>query len=101
MIGKGKCKIKTYIDGEYIKVEVKTPWKDTPTGKSDVMKLVNKPSCNSWIYRSGKGCDVQFWYGNEWSYAGVWEEKENGRDKFNYSLGTAYTVTYDGSFPRP
>lgn len=101
IVGRGRCKIKTYVDGNYMMVEVKTPWKDTPTGNSDLIRLVNSSLCNFWSYKNSNGCEGDFWYGDRWSYVAAGEDEENGKVKFTYTLGTAYTVTYDGYFPRP
>jgi hypothetical protein len=100
VVERGRCTIKTHIDGNYIMVEAKTPWDDT-TGGPDIMRLVNGLSCASWIYKSSKGCEGEFWYGDEWSYVEAEKYEESGKKKFRYSLGTAYTVIYDGSFSRP
>lgn len=82
-------------------VEVKTPWDDTITGKTDLIRLANRSYCTFWSYQNSNGCEGEFWYGDRWNYVGAGENKENGKIKFGYSLGTAYTVMYDGYFPRP
>lgn len=97
---KGKCVIKTYLDGDYLMVEVKTPWDSAVQGKPDLMRLENKSSCTSWQYASND-CSGEFWYGDEWSYIQATEGEKNGRTNFGYSLGNAYIVTYDGPLPRP
>ena len=101
IIERGRCTIKTYVDGKYIMVQVKTPWDNTVTGEPDIIRLVNRLSCTSWSYKNSDGCEGEFWDGDEWNYVGAGKYVENGKKKFSYTLGTAYTVIYDGPFSRP
>lgn len=82
-------------------VEVKTPWDSATEGRNDLMRLENKSSCTYWRYYSSDECSGAFRYSDEWSYIQASEFEENGRNKFAYSLGNAYMVTYDGPLPRP
>lgn len=98
---RGKCVIKTRVEGDYIVVNVKVPWQTT--GSSDILRLANNPLCTSWSYMNSEGCSSEYWYGTDtgWSYGGAWEEVDNGRIRFKYSLGNAYLVEYHGPLPRP
>lgn len=99
---RGKCTIKTYLDGDYLMVEVRTPWDNSATeGRNDLIRLKNNSSCTSWRDDSSDECYGAFRYSDDWGYVQVSESEENGRNKFIYSLGNAYIVTYDGPLPRP
>ncbi|MEH2283647.1 MAG: hypothetical protein V7K90_20350 [Nostoc sp.] len=99
LIGKGRCTIKTYIEGNYIMVEVYKSWEQN--NEPDRLRFTNRPDCISWQWKSDNGCEEEFWYGDGWSYVSTREDEENGKTRFIYSLGSAYYFQYDGSFPRP
>lgn len=101
---RGRCKIKTWIEGDYIIVEVKPSWEK----EASYFKLVNNPNCNSWShYDNNSGCkgvtgDGQSWDEDSGGLVSIGEDEDNqGNPKFHYSFGKAYTLIYDGNFPRP
>jgi hypothetical protein len=93
---RGKCTVKTYVQGDYLIVEVKSSWKK---GEKETLRLENKPSCKFWSSTEGNDCKGEYWYDDNtgWSYITATED----RNSFGYSLGNAYMFSYDGPLLRP
>jgi hypothetical protein len=100
LVEKGKCTIRTYIEGDYIIAEIYKSWEKNskPTYK---LRFTNRPDCTSWQWESDNGCNVELGYGDEWSYVAAGDNEENGKKTFGYTVGSAYSLQYDGPFPRP
>ncbi len=99
LVEKGKCIIKTYIQGDYIIAEVYKSWEKS--NEPTKLRFTNRSDCTSWQWKSENGCAVELWDGGEGGYVSTVENEENGRKRFIYSLGNAYVVEYDGPFPHP
>jgi len=100
---RGRCKIKTWIEADYIIVEIKSSWEKEAT----YFKLVNNPNCKTWSHYNDSGCqgasgDGQSWDEETGGLVSIGENEDaQGNPKFQYSYGSAYTLIYDGKFPRP
>ncbi len=100
---RGRCKIKTWIEGDYIIVEIKPSWEK----EVSYFKLANNPNCKTWSYYNDSGCkgvsgDGQSWDEEFGGLVSIGEHEDaQGNPKFHYSFGRAYTLIYDGKFPRP
>ena len=101
---KGKCIIRTYIDGDYIMVEVYKSWEKIP----DRLRLTNTVKCTEWNSYPWETevnqclAEIQYAGENDWSFALAGENEINGKMEFSYgSGGSGYNLSYDGFFPRP
>ncbi|HYW22113.1 MAG TPA: hypothetical protein VE956_22930 [Nodularia sp. (in: cyanobacteria)] len=103
-ITNGKCIIRTYIEGDYIMVEVYKSWEKIP----DRLRLINTAKCTEWSSYPWETevnqclAEIQYAGENDWSFALAGENEINGKKAFNYgSGGSGYHFHYDGPFPRP
>lgn len=101
---RGKCKIKTWLESDYIIVEVKTSWDREPS----YFRLINNPQCKIWgsALDNDNPCKAVTGDGKSWDEESIVvsigeHTDENGNPKFGYSFGSAYTLTYDGPFVIP
>jgi hypothetical protein len=101
---RGKCKIKTWLEGNYIIVEVKKSWDREPS----YFRLTNNPECNLWgpALDNDNPCKAVTGDGKSWDeesiVVGIGEHTdENGNKTFGYSFGRAYNLFYDGPFVIP
>lgn len=85
---KGKCQIKTYIEGDYLIVEVNTPWGEA---EKDIIRLKNNPSCQYWSWS-----DTEVECKSFTPYTA-----SEDANSFHYGMGNAYMVDYDGPLLRP
>ena len=99
LVEKGKCTIRTYIEGDYIIAEIYKSWEKN--NESTKIRFTNRTDCTSWQWKSDNGCEVELWYGSEWNYVSAGDNEVNGKKMFTYTLGSAYYFQYDGIFPRP
>lgn len=101
LVEKGKCTIRTYIEGDYIIAEIYKSWEKN--NEPTKIRFTNRPDCTSWQWKSDNGCEVELWYGGEleWYYVSAGDDEVNGKKMFTYTLGSAYYLQYDGLFPRP
>ncbi|MBW4600993.1 MAG: hypothetical protein KME29_15710 [Calothrix sp. FI2-JRJ7] len=108
VVERGRCKIKTWAEGDYIIVEIRNSWEGykEPT----YFRLVNNPNCSSWRGIGGDedDCKAVGRYDNSWNEEenglvsiGEYKDDENSNPRFIYTYGRAYTFFYHGSFPRP
>ena len=94
---RGKCIIKTHIDGDYIMIQV------IPQGlfnmeDNGLLRVSNNPSCTIWTGFNEDGCKGEVWDGTDWTYAVI--NASEGR--FGYgSGGSGFAFYYDGPLPRP
>ncbi len=99
---KGKCIIRTYIDGDYIMIQVVPSWFKSPDDGPTLLRVMNNPSCTHWSGFDENGCKGELLYGtddsNDWGYASV--TASEGR--FSYGIGgSGFALWYDGPLPRP
>lgn len=104
IIEKGRCKIKTWVEGEYIIVEIKKSWEGYKNPR--YFRLTNDANCKYWSYfkhDDDDNCLVRAIDSDEWDgIVGIGEsEDEEGTKQFGYYYGRAYMFTYHGSLPRP
>lgn len=97
-VTRGKCIIRTYIDGNYIMIKVEPSWFESPDEGLTLLRVTNNPSCTSWSGFNEKGCIGEAWYGEGWGYASVTDEE----GRFSYGNGgSGFALYYDGPLPRP
>lgn len=107
VVDRGKCKIKTWVEGDYIIVEIRKSWKGYK--EPDYFRLINNPNCRSWsgISKREDGCqavsgDGQSWNEEEGGLVSIGEDESNkGNHQLYYTYGTAYTFFYHGILPKP
>ncbi|ALB39886.1 MULTISPECIES: hypothetical protein [unclassified Anabaena] len=104
IIGKGRCTIKTYMEGDYIMVVVYKSWDKRP----DRLRLTNNPKCTRWIpFPSEENivtCLVEMKLEEEpdWGVGFAGEYETNGKKEFVYGVGgSGYAFYYNGPLPRP
>ena len=94
---KGKCQIRTYIEGNYIIVEVNTSWGG---GEKEIIRLENNPSCQYWSWSDTVDAECKAGIagdGSSWSYVTASEDAKS----FHYGTGNIYMVDYDSPLLRP
>jgi hypothetical protein len=104
LIGKGRCTLKTYIEGNYIMVKVYKSWEKKP----DRLRLTNNPQCTRWIPFPSEEetvtCLIEMKLEEEpdWGVGFAGEHNINGKKQFRYGVGgSGYNFEYDGHLPRP
>ena len=104
LIGKGRCTLKTYIEGDYIMVVVYKSWDKRP----DRLRLTNNPKCTRWIPSPSEDnivtCLVEMKLEEEpdWGVGFAGEYKTNAKKEFVYGVGgSGYAFYYNGPLPRP
>ncbi|MBD2471561.1 hypothetical protein [Nostoc sp. FACHB-145] len=104
IVESGKCKIKTWLQNDYIIVEVKKSWEE----ELSYFRLTNNPQCKNWgpTMDDNNPCKAVTGDGQSWDEESIVVSigeyiEENSNPKFGYSFGRAYTLIYDGSFVIP
>lgn len=96
---RGKCIIKTYIEGDYIMIQVIPSWRKSPEDDElTFLRVENSPSCTRWTGFNEDGCKGEVWYGTDWGYAII----DSSEGRFGYGMGgSGFSFHYDGPLPRP
>ncbi len=96
---RGKCIIRTYIDGDYIMIKVEPSWFKSPDDGPTFLRVTNNPSCTSWSGFNEDGCKGEVSMdGTDWEYASVTASE----GEFVYGMGgSGFALYYDGPLPRP
>ena len=108
IVERGRCKIKTWTEGDYIIVEIRKSWEKEPS----YFRLVNHPGCSSWkgIGEDIDGCEAVEGDGKSWSKDdetglvsfGEYKDEDGKRNpQVIYTYGSAYTFFYHGPLARP
>jgi hypothetical protein len=102
---RGKCIIRSKVDGNYIYVKIEKSW-ESP----DYFRLTNSPACNTWYMKPisdmKDGCEVEQKYDIYGWDTGVMKfgvyKDENGNETLYYAYGDkANSFHYQGPFKRP
>ncbi len=95
---RGRCTIRTYIDGDYIMIKVIPSWFKSSDDEPTFLRVTNNPSCQRWSGFDEDGCKGELLDGTEWGYATV----HTSDGHFSYGVGgSGFALYYDGSLPRP
>ncbi|MDY6897245.1 MAG: hypothetical protein SWZ49_04110 [Cyanobacteriota bacterium] len=104
VVNKGKCIIRSKVDGKYIYIKVEKSW-----GEADYFRLTNSSNCKTWRMKSisdmGDGCTVeQKDKVNGWGEGVIrfiTGKDDNGNESVIYTHGRGYGLHYQGAFKRP
>jgi|GEM_PF-3911876 len=96
---RGKCVIKTHLEGNYIMIQVIPSWRKTPEDDElTYLRVENNPSCAGWNGFNEQGCKGEVWESTGWGYASI----HDSEGKFSYGIGgPGFVLYYDGPLPRP
>ena len=90
----GKCQVKTYVEGDYLVVEVSASWNE---GEKEIIRLKNDTSCEYW---STTDDDCKAEVGSDSGEWGGYVTAGKDETGFGYSFGNAYQVSIFNSSDR-